>query len=326
MHHRYSFNINYIVILLFILALEMPAREWTSHQGTVIEAKYIASTDSEVTIQRNSDSRRFTIPLNQLSQNDQDWVAEIAKNNKGESNSNVHGPIHKLPKQLAEIVMQRGKVLMEDDFNREAAQDSPEFGSQWRPLTAPLKDGIKEFDIIDGEMRLTRSPKSGHALVLTHDTSEPYQEAISWTRAKFSKGNRFKIAFNDKQYKPVHAGHINAVFVYTNKIIIDDEKNGRFSAAAKKIKNDPSKIKERYALTAKYSRSFPVRLKEDQWFDIVTHHQGETLTVYINGRETGSYTSPGFAHETKRHFGFSPAENGSIDHTCIWKIGPADDQ
>lgn len=50
-------------------------RTWTSSDGSKIKAEYISANDDAVTVSRASDRRRFTIPLERLSEEDQEWVA-----------------------------------------------------------------------------------------------------------------------------------------------------------------------------------------------------------------------------------------------------------
>lgn len=53
-------------------------RTWTSAEGNTIEAELITASDKEVTIRRVSDGRRFSLPLERLSEADRDWVASFA--------------------------------------------------------------------------------------------------------------------------------------------------------------------------------------------------------------------------------------------------------
>ncbi len=309
-------------LIAAITPTSLYARTWTSAEGVTIEANYISSTDTSVTVQRTSDLRRFTFEISKLSAKDQAWLTEQrTKTDSPDSSYSTQSPSG-IPSKIQAIIDERGKLLLEDDFNREDPDGEEDLGENWISNSKSRAQGDKQCDLVDGTMQFTLSPKANHAISLVHNTSEPYQEAVSWTRVKFPSGQSFKIAFNDKQYKPVHAGHINGVTVRNRSVNIDDEKNGRFSAEAKAMRNDDSKKKERAELTAKFSKQFPVNVKGDKWFELVTHHQGETLTVYIDGKEVGSYTSSGFAHETKRQLAFAPSKDATVDHTMLWKIEP----
>lgn len=298
------------------------ARTWTSVEGVQIEANYISSSATTVTVQRISDLRRFTFEISKLSEQDQTWLKEQSSKPHAKGDASSTQTPTNIPAKIQAIINERGKLLLEDDFNREDPDGEEQLGKNWVSNSKSRAQGDKQCDLVNGTLQLTLSPKADHAISLVHNTSEPYQEAISWTRVKFPTGQSFKIAFNDKQYKPVHAGHINGVTVRNGSVNIDDEKNGRFSAKAKAMRNDDSKEKERAELIAQFSKQFPVRVKGNKWFDLVTHHEGETLTVYIDGKEVGSYTSNGFAHETKRQLAFAPSKDATVDHTMLWKIEP----
>ena len=50
------------------------ARIWTSVDGRTLEAEFVAATEREVTIRRKNDGRRFTLPLDKISENDRHWI------------------------------------------------------------------------------------------------------------------------------------------------------------------------------------------------------------------------------------------------------------
>lgn len=312
-----------LILTTSLLALtacsSLSARIWKSTAGVEIEAEYISSTETSVTIKRTKDFRRFTFPIDKLSAEDQQWLIDKALEAPAETPELYEG----IPKKLIPILKSRGKLLFEDDFNRDDPDDKEQLGEHWKSLSDATAQGEKQCDFVDNALEMTLSPKANHVINISHTTSEPYKDAISWFRAKFSSGNRLKIAFNDKQYKPVHAGHINGVLVKETSVNIVDEKNGAYSPAAKAMRGDPSKAEESKELAKKYTRTFPASVNPDKWFEVVTHHDGETLTVYIDGSEVGSYTSPGFAHETKRQVAFSPNKNATVDHFRIWSLKPA---
>ena len=42
-------------------------RVWTSSDGRILEAEFVAATDRNVTLKRKTDGRRFTLPLDKIS-------------------------------------------------------------------------------------------------------------------------------------------------------------------------------------------------------------------------------------------------------------------
>ena len=51
-------------------------RVWTSSDGRTLEAEFVAGTDRNVTLKRKTDGRRFTLPLDEISEEDRKWVEE----------------------------------------------------------------------------------------------------------------------------------------------------------------------------------------------------------------------------------------------------------
>ena len=65
-----------LVALIFLAASAAQARTWTDTQGRSLEADYVSSTATEVTVRRTLDQRTFTLPLATLSTADREWVAQ----------------------------------------------------------------------------------------------------------------------------------------------------------------------------------------------------------------------------------------------------------
>lgn len=58
-------------------------REWESIDGKVLKAEFISANERYVTIRRQSDGRRFTIKLTQISEKDREWVEQKIEESKG---------------------------------------------------------------------------------------------------------------------------------------------------------------------------------------------------------------------------------------------------
>ncbi|MEM7143650.1 MAG: LamG-like jellyroll fold domain-containing protein [Verrucomicrobiota bacterium] len=299
------------------LSLAAESRTWTSTDGKTMEAELVSSTDTEVTIRRSSDGRRFTFPLDRLSQTDRDWVSAQS----GDVDSQ-----HPLPKEIAVLVAERGKVLFEDDFNREDSDTEDDLGEPWNTNSKSRAQGEKQNDLVNGELVMTISPKADHAISTNFTTTEPFNAAVTYVRMKLEDGESLKLAFNDKSYEPVHAGHINGVTITPDSIKLDDEREGRFGPKVYPFKSDPSKKDEIAAIIEATSKSFPLDLKIGEWHDVVTLHDGETLTTYINGEEVASFTSPGFAHPTKSMLAFAVPKRAVVDNLKLWSLTPPSDQ
>jgi len=65
-----------IFSVLFLLTILLQARTWTSADGKTLEAEFLSSTETEVTLKRLSDNKQFTLPLSRLSEDDQKFISE----------------------------------------------------------------------------------------------------------------------------------------------------------------------------------------------------------------------------------------------------------
>ena len=63
--------------LLFLGPLHAQSRIFTSSDGKIIEAEYLSSSESHVTLKLNRNGREYTIPIERLSNDDQQFVAEL---------------------------------------------------------------------------------------------------------------------------------------------------------------------------------------------------------------------------------------------------------
>ncbi len=296
---------------VLLLASPLPARTWKSTDGNSVEAEFVSASATHVTIKRNADGRRFTLPFEKLSQDDRDWIASQSEGGDSE------GPA--LPDDVVELV-KSGKLLFEDDFNREDPDDAEELGENWTTNSASRAQGEKQNDLVEGELVMTISPKADHAISTVHNTAEPYGDAVVYLRMKLEEGGQLKLAYNDKMDKLVWAGHINGVIMSPGKLVLSDEREGRFNLKYRDGKDTPEGKAILADVLKNTDKSFPLELKDDEWHEVVTLHKGDTLTVWIDGDEVGSHSSPGFGHATKRQFVFAVAKKAIVDDLKIWKL------
>ncbi len=300
-----------LVIFFALLVSTGSARTWTPTDGSQLEAEFVEATEKSVIIRRESDGRRFTMALSTLSQEDQAWVA--AKTSGGGEAAGVA-----LPDAIALLVEESGKLIFEDHFDREDPEGVEELGKNWSTNSKIRAQGEKQNDLVEGALVMQISPKADHAISTRHEVSEPFKDAVVALRVRLdASSDSLKLAYNDRQYKAVHAGHVNGVTIRPKKVLVADERSARFLL---KFRDNPSAAGEKAEAQKLAEKSFNVNLKTGEWHDVVTHHSGETLTVYIDGEEVASHTSPGFAHETKRDFVFAVPKHAVVDDVKIWKL------
>ncbi|MEM1444322.1 MAG: LamG-like jellyroll fold domain-containing protein, partial [Verrucomicrobiota bacterium] len=301
-----------VLILLPLLFVSFAsARTWTSATGSTIEAELVSKNSMGVNLRRADGSEIF-VKFEQLSEADREFVQQGG----GETGSGAP----ELPEDLAELVAGRGQLLIHDDFNREDSDDQDDLGGAWETNSKSRAMGDKQNDLVEGTLVMTISPRADHAISTAQVTTETYGDAVCYVKMKIEEGGQLKLAFNDKNEKAVWAGHINGVTINETSLLISDEKSARFDM---KYRENKDSDEYREALEAAET-TMELDVDADEWVEVVTHHDGETLTVYLDGKEVGSHTSPGFAHPTKNHFAFAVPKKAIVDDLYLWKVKSAE--
>lgn len=181
------------------------------------------------------------------------------------------------------------RVLFSDDFNAEG------FGKAW--------GHYKSASIVkDGVLVGTTSPTSDHSAVdHIRITGERDLEVSVKFRFVSDKAKSFNVWFDDKNYKGSHAGHICQATISPTSVNLSDAKTGGFDLTnglydrkkANQLTEDEKKM-----LASKQKR-FPVKLSLQDWHTLVVQTEGDTIRVSIDGKEAGSFQSPGITHDTK---------------------------
>ena len=181
------------------------------------------------------------------------------------------------------------RVLFSDDFNAEG------FGKAW--------GHYKSASIVkDGVLVGTTAPTSDHSAVdHIRITGERDLEVSVKFRFVSDKAKSFNVWFDDKNYKGSHAGHICQATISPTSVNLSDAKTGGFDLTnglydrkkANQLTEDEKKM-----LASKQQR-FPVKLSLQDWHTLVVQTEGDTIRVSIDGKEAGSFQSPGITHDTK---------------------------
>lgn len=297
-------------LLLLFLALTVAspafARKWTSRDGkTTIEAEFISATPDSVTILR-SDNRKFTIPLTKLSEGDVNYLKAIGKIPEPPPaarplNAKLVEVPEGFPEDAAELLNQReAKLLFEDEFERTDSNSSDDLGRDWETNSEKSAGGAKQTDIENGTLVITLSDKAEEPASARHALSEPFKDGVVSLKVKLDEEEEVVLAYDDREDPSAAEGRINAVTIAPDKLAIDD---------GKATEETPAREKR-------------IQLKPGAWTDVVTVHDGDTLTVYLNGYRLLSQKSPGIAHETKRDFVIAVPKKATVDELKIWKLAP----
>jgi hypothetical protein len=181
------------------------------------------------------------------------------------------------------------RLIFSDDFSAEA------FGPRWGHYKSSsiVKDGIL-IGITD--------PASDHSAVdnIKFEGEKDLQVSIKFRFAS-EKAKSFNVWFDDKNYKGSHAGHICQATISPTGVNLADAKTGGFDLTGglyERKKANQLTEEEKKMLAGKQQR-FPTKLSLGEWHTLIVSTQGDTLRVKIDGREIGTFQSPGIGHETK---------------------------
>jgi len=181
------------------------------------------------------------------------------------------------------------RVIFSDDFSAEG------FGKAW--------GHYKSSSVVkDGMLVGITAPTSDHSAVdhIRFTGEKDLQVSVKF-RFVSDKAKSFNVWFDDKNYKGSHAGHICQATISPAGVNMADAKTGGFSLEgglydrkkANQLTDDEKKM-----LASKQKR-FPGAVSLNEWHVLVVTTQGDTIRVSIDGKDAGSFQSPGIAHDTK---------------------------
>ena len=198
-------------------------------------------------------------------------------------------PLLFLALAVSSIAADFPRVIFADDFSVEG------FGKAW--------GHYKSSSVVkDGMLIGITAPTSDHSAVdnIKFTGEKDLQVSVKF-RFVSDKAKSFNVWFDDKNYKGSHAGHICQATISPTGVNLADAKTGGFDLSnglydrkkANQLTDDEKKM-----LAGKQKR-VPVKLALNEWHSLVVTTQGDTISVSIDGKEAGSFQSPGIAHDTK---------------------------
>lgn len=213
---------------------------------------------------------------------------------------------------------ERGTLIFEDDFERNESQEKKdEIGNGWGSNSRWRAAGNKQVDLKDGAMYIFMHKDADHAVSVTH--AAPFRDgAIELKFMLEDAKDSLGLNFADLKYKKVHAGHLFNAKVSTRNVELADLKTGNMdlkNRELRKAKKVPPALQE--LLKTKRKR-IPHQLKTGQWYTLLVDVSGDTLTVSIDGKQVGTFSSEGIAHPTKRTLRLSVPKKAVVDDVKIY--------
>ncbi len=311
-----------IFVLTALLLSQAEARTWTSKDGVTIDAEYISSDENKVTIKRLKDAKEFTLPLEKLSKQDQEWLKQRPKTDLvADESKNYYLPKEGeiLPKRLASLVKKRGRLIFEDSFNREDPDDVEQLGPDWRSNSKRSAEGHKQCDFSDGKLVLKVHEIADSHVVITHKLKEDIKDSVMWIRAKITTADYTFISYSDPESKESQYGRLCGVTMRDGDMKISDLQNGFFSPKGVKLRNSVGANEKLRELIAENEITFSAGIHTNVMSNIFIHNSGRKITVYLEDEELSSYSASGLGHETKRELLIS-STGLEIEHLRLWSL------
>jgi len=287
-----------LILLLTMLTLTAARarefREFTNLEGIKITAELLDLQDGKVKIRFNGVVSE--VPIENLSQEDRDWLAEWDAKRNGDEDSLYYK-----------------EVIFEDDFSGEG------FGEQWRHYKSEsvIKDGVLVGLTVD---------INDHAGVdsIRFEGRRDMEVAVKFNFAG-PEAKRFNVWFDDKDYKGSHAGHIASIGISPTGGTISDAKTGNFkNEIYEKRKAGEKPDEETQKLLESKTAKFELDLDREKWHELLIRTREDKIEVMVDGEKVGELQSEGVAHPTKSLVSLTTNVNDVHYDDFSVKAAPAD--
>ncbi|MDF1740695.1 MAG: hypothetical protein P1U86_16155 [Verrucomicrobiales bacterium] len=212
-----------------------------------------------------------------------------------------------------------GTLIFEDYFERSESQElKDEPGNEWTTSSDKTAAGNKEVDLRDGAMYIYTHKDANHATSVRHAFA--FTDGTIGLRFKLeAEDDSLMLNFADLDLKSVHAGHLFKVYVNHEGVKIADQKTGEMNLELRNAKKNGTLTNEQRKAVSAKGKTFPNPVSLNEWHQIYVTVKGEELTCSIDGELAGSFSSEGFAHETKTLLRLLVAKNAYVDDVKIWR-------
>lgn len=265
----------HISILYLAIALSAAQardfRDLTNLEGKTIKAELLDLTQDGI-VKVNVNLRPFEIPLKQLSTEDQAWIkAWNSKRKTGEQASPFT------------------REIFADDFSAGA------FGERW--------GHYKSASVVTDGVLVGITPNGSDHSAVDNIKIEGEKDLEVEVKFQFlsSQAKSFNLWFDDKNLKTSHAGHVCQVTVSPTQVVMSDAKTGAFTLenGLYDRKKANQLTQDEKAMLETKTAKVPVQIELKKWCALTARTQADQIEVLIDGKQIGSFKSPGVAHETK---------------------------
>ena len=210
-------------------------------------------------------------------------------------------------------------LLFSDDFSRdEATPGKEDIGNGWTSNSAWRAKGHQQVDLIDGHMHVTKHAEADHGVAIFH--AAEFQDGIVELKFKLGDGDDLGVDFVDREFKTVHAGHLCLARVTNKAVTLTDSKTGGMNNEIRERREKGDKSPELAALLKTKTQSFKLDLKPNEWHTMNIKIVGDQMTVRIDDQDTGSFSSEGIAHPTKRMITLAVNKSADVDDVKVSRL------
>ena len=210
-------------------------------------------------------------------------------------------------------------LLLTDDFARdEKTPGKEDIGNGWTSNSGWRAKGHQQVDLIKGAMHVTKHAKADHGVAIFHNVE--FQDGIVELRFKLREGDDLGVDFVDRELKTVHAGHFCMARVTNKNLQITDSKTGGMDNQIRERRQAGDKSPELAALLKTKTKAFKLDLKPSDWHTLHITVSGDTMSVKIDDLDTGTFSSEGIAHPTKRMITLAVNKSAQVDDVKVWRL------
>lgn len=213
----------------------------------------------------------------------------------------------------------RGKVILEDDFNREEQDPKKEqIGNDWGTNSKSRAKGEKQVDLVDGAMHITRAEVADHGVSVTHEVA--FKDATIELRFRIGEKDDLGINIADMKEKSVHAGHICMTRIKPKQVEIVDLKTGRMKRENRERRLAGKLTDAEKKQINRKSKYFKTDIAVNEWHQLKVSIAGDTMTVSIDGKQVGRFQSEGIDHATKSRLRLAVNRSAWVDDVKVVRL------
>jgi hypothetical protein len=180
------------------------------------------------------------------------------------------------------------RTIFSDDFS------GPAFGERW--------GHYKSGSIVKEGVLVGITPENSDHAAVDNIRFNPEKDLEVSVRFKFvsEKAKGFNVWFDDKNHKGSHAGHICSVTINPSALTLSDAKTGNFQNDIYEKKKSPEGLSaEQKALLVTKTKRLPITFSQGEWHTLLVRTKEAEVSVEIDGKPVGSFSSEGIAHASK---------------------------